>query len=134
MKKVFSIKESKMDEAEASVGEFFLTLLHAVTNAHILHLRTTSYAEHKALMGFYTELPDLVDGLIEAWQGKNGKLVDYPNIYFPPMENGLADLQELSAYVQLNRGVVGSDSELQNEVDTIQTLIDSTIYKLTFLK
>lgn len=134
MKKVFNIKESQVKEAELTVGDFFLTLLHSATNTHILHLQTRSYSEHQALGAFYDEIVELTDGLIEAWQGKNGRLSTYPNTYMPPMENGLAELQELSAFVQLNRGLVGADTELQNMVDGIQELIDSTIYKLTFLK
>lgn len=134
MKKVFNIKESQVKEAELTVGDFFLTLLHSATNTHILHLQTRSYSEHQALGAFYNEIVELTDDLIEAWQGKNGRLSTYPNTYMPPMENGLAELQELSAFVQLNRGLVGADTELQNMVDGIQELIDSTIYKLTFLK
>jgi hypothetical protein len=118
MKKVFSIKETKMDEAEVTIGQFFITLLHSSTNAHILHLQSRSLSEHMALGEFYLSIEELTDNLIEAWQGKNSQLAQYPNTYMPPMENGLAELQELSAFVQLNRGVVGTDSE----------------YKLTFLK
>lgn len=134
MKKVFNIKESQVKEAEITIGDFFLTLLHSATNTHILHLQSRSYSEHKALGEFYEEIVDLTDDLIEAWQGKNGRLAEYPNTYQPPFENGLAELQELSAFVQINRGVVGTDTELQNITDEIQQLIDSTLYKLTFLK
>lgn len=134
MKKVFNIKESRVNEMDLTVGDFFLALLHSATNTHILHLQSRSYSEHQALGAFYDEIVELTDGLIEAWQGKNGRLSEYPNTYEPPLANGLDELQELSAFVQLQRGLVGADSELQNMVDGIQELIDSTIYKLTFLK
>ena len=134
MKKVFSIKETKMDEAAVTIGDFFLALLHSATNTHILHLQSRSYSEHQALGAFYDEIVELTDNLIEAWQGKNGRLSEYPNSYMPPMGSGLDELQALSAFVQANRGVVGADTELQNITDEIQQLIDSTIYKLTFLK
>ena len=52
----------------------------------------------------------------------------------PPANDALTELKNISAYVQANRGVVGGDTELQNISDEIQALIDSTIYKLTFLK
>lgn len=133
MKKVFSIKESQLKEAEVTVGDFFLTLLHSATNTHILHLQTRSYSEHMALGAFYDEIVELTDGLIEAWQGKNRQLATYPNTYYPPIDSANKELLALSEYVQANRGVVGADSELQNMVDGIQDLIDSTIYKLTFL-
>ena len=38
------------------IGELIIKLLHARTNAHILHLGTTSYAKHKALNDFYDEI------------------------------------------------------------------------------
>ena len=109
-----------------------LTLLHSATNTHILHLQSRSYSEHQALGSFYEEIVELTDSLIEAYQGKNG-LVEYPFEYTKPM-SALLELTNLSKYVAVNRAIVGSDSELQNMVDEIASLIDSTIYKLTFLK
>lgn len=127
MKQIFSIKEEKL-----SVGSFMLTLLHSATNTHILHLQSSSYSEHQTLGAFYDSIVELTDGLIEAYQGKNG-IVVYPFEYTKPM-SALLELKNLSKYVAVNRSVVGTDSELQNIVDEIVTLIDSTIYKLTFLK
>ncbi len=134
MKQTFKIVEGRMNEQTVTLGEFFLTLLHSATNAHILHLQTKSYAEHKALQGFYENIADLTDSIIEACQGKNQHIVEYPHAYTPPMTNGLDELKALSLYVQANRSVVGADTELQNLVDEVMALIDSTIYKLTFLK
>ena len=128
MKQTFTI-----NEAQETVGSFFLTLLHAATNTHILHLQTKSYSEHQALGAFYDSIVELTDGLIESYQGKHG-LVQYPVEYAKPASTGLLELTSLSAYITINRDVVGNDSELQNEVDSIMNLINSTIYKLTFLK
>lgn len=133
MKYTFST-ESKVNEQPATVGEFFLTLLHSATNTHILHLQTRSYSEHVALGAFYDSIVELVDSVIEAYQGKNQTIIQYPNTYFPPAPSGLPELKALSEYVQTNRNIVGSDTELQNLMDGVQDLIDSTIYKLTFLK
>ena len=115
-------------------GEFILTLLHASTNAHILHLQTKSYAEHVALGTFYAELPDLVDAVAESIQGLTGEIIQYPAMYYSPASNGLQELEELAEFVKENRQVLPPDSEIQNEVDNIATLINSTLYKLRFLK
>jgi hypothetical protein len=128
MKQTFTI-----NEAQATIGSFFITLLHAATNTHILHLQSKSFSEHSALGSFYEELVELTDGLIESYQGKHG-LVQYPVEYAKPASTGLLELTSLSAYVTINRNVIGNDSELQNEIDSIMNLINSTIYKLTFLK
>lgn len=132
MKQTFKITEMK--EAQVTLGEYFLTLLHSATNTHLLHLQSRSFSQHMALGTYYNEVVELIDSLIEAYQGKNQTIVQYPNIYYPPVDNALTELQNISAYVQTNRSIVGFDSELQNITDTIQELIDSTIYKLTFLK
>ena len=116
-----------------AAAEFFMTLLHAATSGHVLHLQTRSYAQHMALDAFYSELPGLADAVIEAYQGKYGLVMDYPDGYSVPTGEPLQFLSDLSDYVMLQRANVGSDSELQNLIDEIQQLIDSTIYKLRFL-
>ena len=116
------------------VMQFTMCLLHSVTNAHILHLTTKSYSEHKALEDFYTGIGDLVDAFVEAFQGKYGLLHDFTTDYQLPSEP-LAYLTYLKDEVATLRRSerFPQDSELQNSVDEIAQLIDSTLYKLRFL-
>lgn len=118
------------------MGEFALTLLHAATNTHILHLRSKSFSEHSALGEFYQALPDLVDAVVEATQGRTGQLIDYPVQYYAPASTGLEELLMLKDYVDEERHKEGipQDSEIQNLIDEIADQIDSTLYKLRFLK
>jgi len=117
-------------------GTLLLTLLNAATVAHVLHLRSLSYSEHKALQKFYSELPDLVDAVIEAWQGRHGELVDYPDqmVEISEHRDALEFVMYLKMLLEEERYVLGEESEIQNLVDGIAELIDSTLYKLTFLK
>ena len=128
--------EAPDNEAEEAAPDLFATLLNSATTAHILHLQTNSYAQHKALNTLYSDLPDLADSLIEAYQGKYGVVKDYPSQSVTTPSDALGFVQELRAYVAANRYVAlkQSDSELQNITDNIVELLDSTIYKLTFLK
>jgi Family of unknown function (DUF5856) len=114
-------------------AEFFVTLLHAATSAHILHLQSRSYSQHQALGGLYGELPDLVDAAVESYQGKYGLISSYPGGYAVPTGEAIGFVSALSDYVIANRATVASDSEIQNAIDEIQALINSTIYKLRFL-
>ncbi len=114
-------------------GTFILTLLHASTNAHILHWQTKSFAQHMALGEFYEALPDLIDALVEATQGATGEIIQFPADYYPPAENGLTELKELREYFVENRDVMPPDSEIQNLLDNIGDQIDSSLYKLRFL-
>jgi hypothetical protein len=115
------------------MGDFILTLLHAATNAHILHWQTKSYAEHMALGEFYAALPDLIDALVEVTQGATGEIIEFPVDYYPPAKNGLTELEELREYFVQERSVMPLDSEIQNLLDSIADQIDSTLYKLRFL-
>ena len=117
-------------------GTFLITLLNAATIAHVLHLQSRSYAEHKALGHFYSELPDVVDSVIEAWQGRHGELVEYPDqsVELSEHKDALEFLTFLKILVEEERYSLGEESEIQNLVDNIAQLIDSTLYKLTFLK
>ena len=116
-----------------AAAEFFITLLHAATSGHVLHLQTRSFAQHKTLDDFYSSLPGLVDDVIEAYQGKYGLVLDYPSGYTVPTTAPIEFVSALSDYVMSTRASVASDSEIQNLVDEIQDLIDSTLYKLRFL-
>jgi len=53
---------------------FIGTLMQSRNQAHIYHLQTNSFAAHKALQEYYEEIVDLVDGLVESYQGKYGIL------------------------------------------------------------
>jgi hypothetical protein len=116
-----------------AAAEFFITLLHAATSGHVLHLQTRSYAQHKTLDEFYGELPGLADSIIEAYQGKYGLILDYPSGYATPISEPVQFVSDLGDFVTANRSSVGDDSELQNLINEVMQLIDSTIYKLRFL-
>lgn len=134
MKKYTASIEAQHKGADP-VMTFVMCLLHSVTNAHILHLSTNSYSTHQALGNFYAEIGDLVDGFVEAFQGKYGLLTNYTTNYEQPSDP-IAYMNYLKAEVEKLRREpqFPQDSELQNEVDTIANLINSTLYKLRFLK
>lgn len=128
----FSIEAKTQDP----VMQFVMCLLHSVTNGHILHLTTTSYSQHKALEVYYTRIGDLVDDFVEAFQGKYGLLTKFTNNYELPNYSALDYMSYLNTEVATLRKADGfpKDTELQNITDEIAALIDSTTYKLRFLK
>ncbi len=115
---------------------FVMHLLHSATNAHIQHWTTRSFAAHEALGFFYEKMPVLLDDFVETFQGKFGLLHDFVADYKLPADNPIDYLQSLSDEVATLRREkrFPQDSELQNEVDNIANLINSTLYKLRFLK
>lgn len=118
------------------VMDFTICLLNSVTTAHILHLSSRSYSQHKALETFYTEIGDHVDDFVEAFQGKYGLLTKYPaTADLFAEQDPITYLEYLKTEVTTLRRAVNfpQDSELQNITDEIMQLIDSTLYKLKFL-
>lgn len=116
------------------VANFLLTLLHSVTNAHLMHWSSKSYAQHVALGEFYDSLQDLTDVLAEQIMGKYEQIDQFPDFYFVVKETPELELSALSDYVEETRKNLPQDSEIQNSIDSIADLIDSTLYKLRFLK
>ena len=112
---------------ELVIGQLF----HSRDVIHIVHLQTTSYAEHKALNNYYDTLLDLVDGLLESYMGTLGKRV---NFKIPSSEyvNPKQHLTQLKQYVMKHRNVFGEENtHLQNIIDEIIALITKTLYLLT---
>jgi hypothetical protein len=121
-------------QVTSPVVEFTMCLLHSVTNAHILHLQSRSYSQHQAFGTFYTEIGELVDSFVESYQGKYGLLTNYPSDFMVP-EAPILYIEYLMEEVETYRRKPGfpQDSELQNEIDNIANLLNSTLYKLRFL-
>jgi hypothetical protein len=93
-----------------------------------------AHSAHLALGEYYDSIVGLIDGLIEAYQGKEGliqlsgigtldKNNDIKNIikYFDTLCNMIARLRENPKL---------KDSWIQNDIDTIISLLYKTKYKL----
>jgi hypothetical protein len=56
------------------MASFVNPLIKSQEQAHIFHLTTDSYAVHKALEGYYTTIPSLIDRFIETYHATHKKL------------------------------------------------------------
>jgi vacuolar-type H+-ATPase subunit E/Vma4 len=110
-------------------------LLHSQTQTHVFHLQTKSYAEHKALQKYYEGIDDLVDGLVESYQGKYDIITQYDNFAIEKYSNK----SQLETYFKaLSKKIEEvhkqvEDTYIQNQLDTVVELINSTLYKIRFL-
>ena len=112
------------------------TLLHSQTQVHIFHLQTKSYSEHKALQGYYEGIDALVDGIIESYQGKYDIIKNYDSVKtedYKSSEQVINYFKSLDTMIEKARKGV-KESYIQNQIDTVQELLYSTLYKLRFLK
>lgn len=118
------------------MANFVSTLFHSRTQAHTFHLQTNSFASHKALNDYYDGIIDIIDSLVESYQGRYGILKGYKGMseMLEFDENVVVKYFEaLCMYVEKNRQLLPQDSYLQNQVDEIIALIESTKYKLIYL-
>lgn len=103
--------------------------------AHRQHLRTGSYAEHVALGAFYEGIIPRVDGFVEAYQGRFNELLDIP-LGDNEFEGAIDEiLEQQMAWIEDNREKIcpKEESALNNELDTVVNLYQTTLYKLRFL-
>jgi DNA-binding ferritin-like protein len=123
--------------SSSSEGEFCAYLMSSAVQVHIYHLRAKgpgAYAMHMALGSLYDELPDLVDSLAESMQGKMGLLNYTYEASYDNTGSPLSYIRGCLNYVKETRKVICQDTFVQNQIDGIEELFYSTIYKLENLQ
>lgn len=118
---------------EDESAEFIAALLHSGTVAHFMHLSTDSLSVHEALNSYYHEIIDLVDEYAEAFMGRYEQIKKWPE-EFHSASDPVDYFTKLKDFVAQARQDLPQDTELQNLVDEIADLVNSTLYKLRFLK
>jgi len=131
-------EEEDSDEIESNDDfcEMICNILHSRNQAHVFHLQTKSFAEHKALNDYYDGVVGLFDGIVESYQGKYGIIKNFKTFKIEQYRNNkktISYFERLLDIIDENRDSV-EDSYIQNQIDTVQELINSTVYKLKFLK
>jgi hypothetical protein len=114
-------------------------MMNAAVSFHRLHLRVTgngSFAAHKALGEFYEGLHGHADTLIEGYQGVAEKLLNYTNMPIRTLDttaDAVGYLRDLYNSINKLQGMMPY-SEIVNNLDLVKDSINSTKYKLLFLK
>jgi DNA-binding ferritin-like protein len=116
-------------------------LLHSRTQVHSFHFGVKgvgSYSAHKALGKYYENIGDMIDGLVEAYQGQYGLIKLQPVSGLDTnndIKNVVAYFDKLIQVVaKLRKDEKLQMSWLQNDIDTVVTLLYSTKYKLVNLQ
>jgi len=113
-------------------GEFLSSLFEITVVTHIAHLQTSSYAEHKALGELYDGLEDQLDAYAEAYQGEYGIVKGYKSFKISEGGDMVTYLKGKAAEIEKYRSML-TEGYLQQLVDNMLELINTTIYKLRFL-
>lgn len=121
---------------DSDIAKFTLDSLIFVSQTHVYHLVTKSYAEHMAIGEFYAGLQVLIDGLAEQTIGLNIELNDAvtsANLDFGYSKDRL--IAELNTYrdsisILLEKTNVPALMSINDTLINIQTSIDTLLYKL----
>ncbi len=116
-------------------------LLHSRTQAHVFHWGVKgvgAYSAHKTLGEYYESIGEIIDGLVEAYQGQHGLITPKP---VSGLDNN-CELKNIINYFEKLCGAVDKlrqeeklqESWLQNDIDNIVTLLYQTKYKLVNLQ
>lgn len=118
-----------MKDGKGMIAEIIGVMFMSRTYSHMAHLKTPSYAKHKALNKFYDEIVDQADELAEAAQGLWGKL-DVP---FVAMEGKVEEpVITLEAHLTKIKRLAKNCNEpyIDNILQEIEALYRRTLYLL----
>jgi hypothetical protein len=130
------LQEQEMMGETSPIVEMVSKLRFSVEQTQVYHWQSQSLSEHKALNRYYDGIPDIVDGIVESYQGKYGiqkgyKLFEVRDYSTP--EEVINFLKQLDADVEMLRQSI-KETYIQNQIDNVLQLIETTVYKLENLK
>jgi hypothetical protein len=102
------------------------TLMNSRTQAHYFHLRSVTYAQHKALQKYYEQIVPLLDTYAEAYPRKI-KAIKINKRFIQDPAKAPAYFRSLLVRVKKS---VPREPHLKNIHDEIVTLIQKTLYLL----
>ena len=124
---------------DTMVAACAMELMNARNSFHKLHLKVTgegSYAAHIAIGDFYEGLPGHADTLVEGYQGVTEKILKCKDVTprtLDTVADGVAYLRDIYGMITKLQGMLPY-SEIVNNLDLVKDSINSTKYKLLFLK
>lgn len=129
--KTFKILKEELENKNLLAEQLFLLGRDIATKIHYFHLTTSSYSEHMATNAFYDGIIPLIDSFSESYIGKYGKFdANFPIFTGIKYSNAINMISEFNNWIKNNRNSICKDSEIQNIIDEIVSLNDSTLYKL----
>lgn len=122
------------------ISTFASKLFEARDTLHIYHIKTTSYAQHKALGSLYETIIEWADNFLEGYKGFSGDF-NFDNLLIAPsaMTNPVFYIEDF-----VGQTLMPAKEELATDMNTYGFLVNEiealifecykTIYKLKFLE
>jgi len=109
------------------MSTFVAMLMNSRTQAHYFHLRSVTYAQHKALQKYYEQIVPLMDAYAEA-HPKKIKAIKVNRRFLQDPAKAPAYFKSLLA--RMKKMKLSKEPHLKNIQDDIETLIRQTLYLL----
>lgn len=102
--------------------------------AHIKHIQTESFAQHKALNEYYDNILGIIDSILETFQGDTKTKLGFSGVTITQetVDTFEQYLETLKNDIDTNKSSFSSD--IENKLEEVKTEINSLLYKLNFLK
>lgn len=121
-----------IDASTSNIGNFFGTIQESVTIAWRYHLKTHKHYIHIATQEYYYKALNLVDKIIEEYQGTTGLTIDnYTNTIFDNGKSEVEYFNELKSFIVNAKTENPFEEEIISDIDDLIGTIDSTLYQLT---
>ena len=118
--------------------KIILNLIKLQNQLRINHWQTASFAQHEAFGKTYSELGNLLDDLVEVYQGKNGKLlytspasIEISNADDLDINNVLTEVTDYLSSTFEEQIDLSKDTDCANIRDEILAILNKLKYLLT---
>lgn len=134
-------EQPNQESSSSGPAKLFSKLFESREMAHIYHLQVKgdegSYAAHVALNAYYDNVLELIDELIETYQGQYDIVEGYDMIDTKDTnsKDKIEYFKGLVEFIKTERKTISEeDTHLHNIIDEITALAYKTLYKLRFNK
>lgn len=134
-------EQPEVGKEGSEVVKFFSKLFESREMAHVYHLQVRgeegSYAKHEALGDYYEDIVEIIDDVIEVYQGQYG-IVDGYDIIDTSSTNSkdpIAYFEEIGEFIKHGKKCISEeDTHIHSLIDDISCLVYKTLFKLKFNK
>lgn len=137
-----SVESPVAEVTKSEPAKFFSKLLESREMAQVYHWTVKgdagSHASHTALNDYYDKIIELIDELVEVYQGQYELIEEYDVIDTKnsKTKDKIEYFQEVAQFIKDTRyqAILEEDTHLQNIVDEVVSTIYKLLYKLRFNK
>ena len=127
-----SSEESKKEESkEKSINELVEKVFTTRNLVHFAHWNTHSFAKHMALNELYEEIVDVVDDIVETYQGEFG-LLEELETECGKLDKDIVEIVQADAdWIKKERKkIANGSSTIENLLDELTGTYNRVLYKL----